>query len=137
MITTNTTCPMAECPKKDECARHAFYLQALAESDDFTVLNTIRLHPTEDGCPHFIVPRVVRMAYGFKRLAATIPRGNARNMDWIVGQTSDSTFYRYQRGERPIAPYEQQLILREVEAAGGDPSVGFNRYEDVTVYIKP
>lgn len=125
---------MAECPKKDICARYSLYLDALEKDEVLNVLNANLLQPTEDGCPHFIVAHQERHAFGFRRLARTIPVGNTSRMDWIVGLTSDSTFYRYKRGERPIPPKYQELILRNVKAVGGDPTVGFDRYEDVTVY---
>ena len=83
MIPSNVTCPLADCPKKDECARHSFYLKALAESESITVLNTTRFHTGPDGCEHFIVPQKVRLAYGFRRLADTIPTGKARNMIYL------------------------------------------------------
>lgn len=137
MITPNISCPLADCPKKDECARHSFYLKALAESESLTILNTTRFEPGPDGCEHFIVPRKERLAYGFRRLADTIPIGNARKMSWGFYFGSESTYFRTKRGERPISPATQASILQHVKAAGGDPSVGFDRYEDTIVYVRP
>lgn len=136
MIHSSVTCPLADCPKKDECARHSFYLKALAESDSFSVLNTTRFQSGPDGCEHFIVPVHERHAYGFRRLYSTIPVGNARYMNWGVCFGSDSTYYRTKRGERPLTPAQQQFILQQVQKAGGNPTVGFDRYEDVIVYRK-
>ena len=134
MIESNITCPKADCPKKDECSRHSFYLKALAESESFHILNTTKLQVGPDGCQHFIVPIQEQWACGFKRLCNTIPIGQARNIKWSSIFGSDSTYYRTRRGERLIAPDQQAKILECVRAAGGNPDVGFDRYTTVTVY---
>ena len=126
---------MADCPKKNECARYAFYLKALAESESYNVLNTTRLQVGPNGCKHFIVPTQEQWAYGFKRLYATIPLGNARKMSWAGLFRSESAYYRTKRGENPIEPTLQTAILQQIEAAGGKPETGFDRYETVTKYV--
>lgn len=131
------TCPLAECSKKGECARHSLYLKAMAESESLTILNTTRFCSGPEGCEHLLVPRQERVAYGFKKLYTTIPTGNARHMNWGIRFGSDSSYYRAKRGARALSPQEQQTILRHVQQAGGDPTVGFDRYEDVTVYVRP
>ena len=55
-------------------------------------------------------------------------------MNWGMLFGSESTYYRTKRGERPLTPAQQQAILQQVQKAGGNPSVGFDRYEDVVVY---
>ena len=134
MIKSTITCPKADCPKKDECARHNFYLMALAESESYHILNTTKLQVGPDGCQHFIVPVQEQWAYGFKHLCETIPIGKARNINWCSIFGSDASFYRTRRGERPITPALQAKILECVSAAGGNPDVGFDRYTTVTVY---
>lgn len=129
-------CMMTQCPVKEKCPRHEFYLKALEESESITILNPKRIHYDEEGCEHRLTPQPQRLAYGFKRLAATIPQGNARNMDWGISFGSESTYFRTKRGERPLTPDEQGIILAHVKASGGDPDVGFDRYEDITVYVK-
>lgn len=137
MIQENTCCPATDCPKKDECARRAFYLNALAKSEAYSVLNTKMLQIGPNGCKHFIVPVQERWAYGFKQLYATIPVGKARKISWEKIFSSDSAYYRTKRGEKVISPSEQTAILQFIEDAGGNPEAGFDRYEDVTVYKKP
>lgn len=137
MITSNIACPMADCPKKDECARHRFYLTAMAESESLIILNTTRLHPGLEGCEHFIVPRQQRLAYGFRRLADSVPSGNARKMNLAAYFSSESTYFRTKRGERPILPAMQASILQSIEEAGGNAAVGFDSYQDTIIYVHP
>ena len=137
MVELNTCCPATDCPKQDECVRYAFYLKALDESETYSVLNTGKLQTGPDGCKHIIVPVQERWAYGFKQLYASVPVGNIRRINWGTLFSSDSAYYRTKRGEKAIFPAQQAAILRRIEAAGGNPEVGFDRYEDAIVYIKP
>ena len=134
MIEPFTCCQKADCPKKDVCSRYAFYLKAIEESESYNILNANKLQVTEDGCRYLITPSQKRVAYGFKHLYATIPNGNARKVGWGRLFSSDSAYYRVKRGDYPIEPDVQTAILKYVKDAGGDPEVGFDRYEDVTVY---
>ena len=135
MLHHTFSCPLTACPKKDECARHSSYLKALTESQTLTMLNPSKVSFDANGCEHFIIPRQVRIAFGFKRLADTIPTGRARNMQWSFDFGSESSFYRTKRGERPLSPEEQALILHDVQSAGGDPTIGFDRYEEKIIYL--
>ena len=119
---------------KDVCSRYAFYLKAIAESESYSVLNVNKLKVTEKGCQYLVTPVQKRLAYGFKHLYATIPTGNARKIGWGRLFSSESAYYRVKRGDYAIEPDVQSAILKYVKEAGGNPEVGFDRYEDVTVY---
>ena len=134
MIEPFTCCPKADCPMKDVCSRYAFYLKAIAESESYSVLNVNKLKVTEKGCQYLVTPVQKRLAYGFKHLYATIPTGNARKIGWGRLFSSESAYYRVKRGDYAIEPDVQSAILKYVKEAGGNPEVGFDRYEDVTVY---
>lgn len=135
-MTYSAYCTMTECPMKDECIRHSFYLKALNESESFTIMNPTRITCGPEGCEHRLTTRKVHVAYGFKRLAATIPQGNFHHMDWGIHFGSESSYYRAKRGERAFYPDEQRIILAHAKAAGGNPDVGFDRYADVTEYVE-
>ena len=136
-ISKTATCPLSACKKSGECARYENYLKAKAEKMEFLTLNADMVSHGDDGCEHRLVRRVVRMAYGFKKLYDSIPKGNA---DYFWAKThfgSESTYYRYKRGEYPLEPERQQKLLEQVKKRGGNPSVGFDRYADETVLVKP
>lgn len=136
MITHSISCPLGNCPKSTQCPRHASYLKALAENDVLTVLNTTKITVGPEGCEHFLVPKPIRLAYGFKKLYNSIPAGNVRYFSIHLPFGSDSSYYRAKRGERELTPDEQAAILRAVRKAGGDPSVGFDRYVDSVTYVR-
>lgn len=137
MIDLYTCCSVEDCPRKDECARHGFYLDALSESEAYTVLNACKQQVGENGCKHCLLPVQERIAYGFRHLYATVPVGNARKIAWSRLFSSDSAYYRTKRGDRALSPAMQNAILKCIADAGGDPETGFDRYEEVTVYKAP
>ena len=136
-LSSTCCCSIAACPKSGVCYRHLNYQKQMADADFFEVLNPSRQAPDANGCQHYIVETTECWAYGFKRLYATIPTGNAKCISWSVYFGSESTYYRTKRGERPLTPIEQQKILDTVARLGGNPSVGFDRYADQKVYRKP
>ena len=136
-ISKTATCPLSACKKSGECVRYEIYLKAKAEEMEFLTLNTDMVSHGDDGCEHRLVRKVVRMAYGFKKLYDSIPKGNA---DYFWAKThfgSESTYYRYKRGEYPLEPDRQQQLLALVRNHGGNTAVGFDRYADVIVLVKP
>lgn len=136
-LSSTCCCSIAACPKSDVCYRHLNYQKQMAEAESFEVLNPTRLAPDANGCPHYIVETTERWAYGFKRLYNTIPTGNTKSISWGVYFGSESSYYRTKRGDRPLPPAAQKYILDTVARLGGNPSVGFDRYDDVKVYRKP
>ena len=133
----STCCPMTECPKCKDCSRHSFYLKAIAEDESLTIINPSKLHYGPNGCEHRLVPVQVRLAYGFTRLDSSLPKCNANRLRSAIHFGSDSTYFRTRRGERSLSPQEQRAILDCVEALGGNPDLGFDRYSDTTIYVHP
>ena len=136
-ISNYTVCPLAACPMSAICARYKNYLEAKPHEVCYSVLNTELFTPTQDGCPHFVVKRQVQFAYGFKKLYSTVPVAHARNFWTGSPFGSESTYHRYRRGEYPMNPDLQQQLLEYFRANGADTSVGFDKYTDGFVYVKP
>lgn len=128
---------MTACPKCKDCARHSLYLKAIADDESITIINPTKIHYGPDGCEHRLVPVQVRLAYGFKGLDSSLPKCNASGLRTAIHFSSDSSYFRTRRGERPIYPSEQRAILERVKALGGNPDIGFDRYEDIVIHVQP
>ena len=50
---------------------------------------------------------------------------------------SESTYYRLRRGEYPLDPEMQTQLLEKIKEKGGNPAVGFDRYADEIVFVRP
>ena len=136
-ISKNAACPLSACKKSGECARHENFLKAKAEKMEYLTLNPDMVSHGDNGCEHRLVRKTVRMAYGFKKLYDSIPKGNA-NYFWLsAGFGSESTYYRHKRGDYPLGPEMQRRLLEKIKEKGGNPAVGFDRYADEIVLVRP
>lgn len=136
MITSQTCCPLTACPKSGTCVHYANYVKTQNDAS-FEVLNTRLITPTDDGCPHLIVEKTERRAYGFERMLATMPIGKAHAFNGYSFFGSQPTYSRAKNGIRAITPKEQAALLKMFQRCGADVSLGFDRYEDVVVVGKP
>lgn len=137
IITSGAVCPLATCAKSGTCIRQLNYQKAVAEEPCFTILNTKLFSPTSDGCPYHLVKKTVRIAYGFNRLYGTVPARNTKLFRLGTEFGSDSTYYRFKRGEYGLSPSQQKRLLDYFLKNGADISVGFDRYQDEITYVKP
>lgn len=136
MLSTSTTCVADSCPLKNNCARYANHQRQLAESEVITIINPTKITITENGCQHRLTESSQCYAFGFKNLAGTIPSATARILHSKSELGSRSNYYRYYRGEKGLSPSEQQRFLNVIKELGGNPEVGFDRYEDIIIYVK-
>ena len=134
-LTNDTCCQAAACPKRNDCVRYTNYLRAQAESEVYSLLNPARLSYSEAGCLHLLMERTERWAYGFKALLGTVPIANKSMLRCGAFGQSQATYYRNLNGQRGLNPQEQQLILQAVTQAGGNPNVGFDRYQEQQVFV--
>lgn len=134
-LTHDTCCQAAACPKRNDCVRYTNYLRAQAESEVYSLLNPCKVSYSETGCPHLLMERTERWAYGFKTLLGTVPIANKSMLQCGAFGKSQATYYRNLNGKRGLTPQEQQLILQAVTRAGGDPTVGFDNYQEQQVFF--
>jgi len=118
-----------------ECPRYANYIKARQSEESYEIINS-RLSPYGDnGCCHRLRSETWRIARGFKKLYASLPVDKARNFHLSTPFSSEAQYYRYKRGEYPMPPAMQKVLLRLFGQKGADTSVGFDRYEEKQVYI--
>lgn len=132
MISHSVCCPLTACKKSGICVRHANYSK-VQELESYELLNTRFISPDENGCPHLLVEKTERLAYGFVKMLNTIPLGKVKKFDGYGFFGSQPTYSRSKNGKRAISPDEQERLLKIFQHCGADISLGFDRYEDVTV----
>lgn len=138
MIDLSAVCQQESCKVKEYCARYSRFLTAKASDRTYNVLNPNFIELTEEGCPERLVERVVREAFGFKKIISTIPSGKAKSLYICTpGFNSKSDYYRARDGQRPITPKEQVIILEFFAQLGADTHIGFDSYKNVTRLGKP
>lgn len=133
----SAVCPLMACKKSGICVRYANYLKAKAEQESYSIINTERIHPDDNGCEYCLVARQVKVAYGFEKLYSSLPVANAKYFWRSSCFRSETTYYRYKRGECKIDVEKQEKLLELFRRKGADISVGFDRYQMETDFVKP
>lgn len=103
-------CFNAECPMASKC----FRFQSRRFKPESVVCGCA-VYPdvfTAQGCKCFVVPQVVNVAWGFRRLYDDVKTRHADNIKLrVMGLLGGKTnYYRYNRGEKKLLPEQQQLI---------------------------
>ena len=124
-------CCLSECERKEECMRYQV-CQLMPErmTDHPCVLPSV-LKKKE--CPRFHPIKKVRAAYGFrfiflKVLAKDITEIRSRIARYLGSQ---ATFFRYQRGDYPLMPRQQEWIQKLFRQYGYTEELSFDRYRDI------
>lgn len=130
-------CPIKSCKMSGQCVRYKRFQEAEEDAESYETLNPKKLKPDEQGCEHRLVSQQWRMAYGFCNLYQTLPVSAASRFYTELPFSSETKYYRYKRGAYPIEPLLQEQLLEIFRKKGGDPSVGFDRYQYQEVLVKP
>lgn len=133
-ISRYVVCPAHHCPMASQCYRYTNYLEALKKEPVMQVLNDDILEIGDKGCKYLYLSRTVEAAYGIERMYASIPHSSSVDF-WrsFPMQCSRRQFYRILHGEVPIMPEQQQDIIEYLSSKGADVTLGFDKYEEVTV----
>lgn len=131
-ISKNVVCDADSCAMASQCSRHQHYQEARKREMVLQVLNTSVLEFGDGGCEYLHIDKAVKVARGFKKMYASIPRGAAVNV-WqrFPFHISRRQFYRLRNGELNILPEDQSAILAYFQLLGADTSLGFDKYEIV------
>ena len=129
----NKNCPLAERCQRRQAA------ELMTEMAPQPVLKATCVTPLayRDGhCIMFTEPRSEKRAWGFGSLYDGIPRKayprmKAAVMEYLCGQ---STYYRYNSGEKTLSERQQQWIAQLFSRNGFTAPVVFDHYKRVTLF---
>lgn len=123
-------CFLSQCPKAGQCVRF--------QSGE--VVNNERKHgravfPTAldgDGCQFFKPIRKLRMAWGFAGLFGRVRHEDYKQLRQAVYEIVGGrrNFYRYDKGEKMLAPEQQRAVLALFDRYGYKDSMSFDNYKD-------
>lgn len=119
------------CPQADKCLR----LMAARHADaSRPVVQTVSpaVWPTEgEKCDYFKPIRIIRMAWGFKRILATLPHEQSLAVSARLHEMyTRPTLSRIANGKRPIGLKEQASIAKVFRPYGIEPGDVFDRWTD-------
>ena len=125
-------CEHADCPKAATCLHQIAYGKLIATEDYLRLLNPQRTPASED-CPHYRDSQPVVYARGFTGMQKRMfPDQYQRFMIFLMGCFSRNGYFERRRGDTPLSPKEQQLVLQALRQAGVTEELPFDKYEENT-----
>ena len=124
-------CYNNECPMRDECLR--YYVAPIVGSN---LDHGPAVYPSAlvDGkCRFYVDKQPIRLAWGFRPLFTKVRHEDYATLRWKVMAlfSSDSKFFRYNRGDFKLTPEQQQEVLDIFRRKGYDTTdMHFAHYED-------
>lgn len=124
-------CYLSECGRKEECMRYQVcQLMPVGITDRPCVLPSV-LKKKE--CPRFHPVKKVRAAIGFKLIFQKVLAKDIQEIRSKIAQYlgSQATFFRYQRGDYPLMPRQQEWIQKLFCQYGYMEELSFDKYRDI------
>ena len=126
-----TLCLKGDCPKAANCLRHVAVAMMPAEVQTWSIVSPTYLAQREGECPMFRSATKVQYARGFVRMMSTLTVKEAHAVkESIIATFGMNMYYRMRRGERLIAPTEQEEIYRLLEKQSVTTRPEFDTYKE-------
>lgn len=131
-----TVCGGTACPRAEECLRHLAFLSIPKEQ---TTASCVLPWALEDGkCAYFVTKVPVVMARGFEGLIRQLKSRDLRH-DLRIALSdylgSKGSYDRYKKGERWLAPEQQEWIIAFLRRYGVEVERPFDEYK-VSFFFK-
>lgn len=125
-------CQMENCPCAQNCLHQIAY-KPLTERDRFLQLINPKFCAPGEQCPHFRDATPVLFACGFKGIQEQITtKQYTAFMKTLKEKFGHNPYYERRRGDYPLTPEEQELILQTLKNVGVAEELKFDRYFEST-----
>lgn len=125
-----TTCQQADCPRANTCLRQLAYESMMAKAPVLSIFNP-RFCTKNDTCPHFRDSAPVTYAREFTGMQRKMfPTQYQTFMSFLMSRFGRTSYFKRRRGETPLSPKEQKLILQALRLAGVSEELKFDQYEE-------
>lgn len=123
-------CQLNDCPKAKNCLRQLAYAP-LMKRDRYLKMINPAFCTKDEKCTFFRESSPVIYARGFKRMQENmLPKQYDIFMRILKEQFGHNQYYERRRGNIPIPPEEQKIILAALKEAGINKDFEFDTYEE-------
>lgn len=123
-------CEKADCPKAAHCLHQIAYAPLRKQESYLHLINPDFCKPG-DSCPFYQSSEPVRYAYGFAHFQQEmLPRQYTTFCAILRNHYGRTAFYDRRRGDKPLSPKEQALVLQTARSVGVTLQLQFSRYEE-------
>lgn len=129
--TDYAVCQRPDCPQAGNCLHQIAY-QPLIERQAIVVrLLNPNLCTGDKACPYFRDSAPVTYARGFTRMQNKMyPQQYHTFMSILVSHFGRNPYFERRRGDSPLSPKEQRLVLNALRRAGVTEEMKFDSYEE-------
>lgn len=122
-------CLNRQCPKADTCLRQLAERSMPEEVRQWHVISPRYQAAAKGDCPYYRPNQKIRYAVGFLKLMDELPHKVNRFV--ALGLTrhfGQRMYYRMRKGERPLSPEEQKVVLQTLRRHGVTEPQEFDDY---------
>ncbi|WP_297905350.1 DUF6078 family protein [uncultured Parabacteroides sp.] len=124
-----TLCLDRQCPKASTCLRQLAEQSMPDETAYWQIISPRHLASLKGTCPYYRPNKKVRYATGFVNLLESLPHKQMLTViPVLMRHFSRRTYYRVRKGERPLSPSEQQVVLNVLKRCGVKEAKDFDAY---------
>ena len=126
-----TVCEHHDCPRAASCLHQIAYGK-LIESKQFLRLINPKNCSKNDQCKYFRDSQPVAYTKGFKEFQKKMfPQQYEKFMSILVNQFGYNPYFERRRGDRPMPPQEQEIVLDALRKAGIQEEMKFDDYVEL------
>lgn len=124
-------CFLDHCPLHQTCLRWLVGQYADATQPSYRAVNPHYPHTATDSCELYREKRCAQVMYGFTRLFDNMPARMAHRIRlFLIMQFGHKYYYEMRKGQRPINPGQQTVILDACRQHGWQGPVTYDRQEE-------
>ncbi|MBR4644536.1 MAG: hypothetical protein IKO73_05195 [Bacteroidaceae bacterium] len=125
-VCLHTNCPMAA-----TCLHQIAYSQLLKKETILRLINP-EMCSKDKECTFYRDSKPVTYAFGFTNFQKKMfPAQYETFMYTLIGKFGRNAYFERRRGESPLSPKEQEIILEALGKAGVTEKMPFDKYEEI------
>lgn len=123
-------CGLEDCPWAASCLHRQAFLK-LIETEDFLRLINPQHCDTNSNCKYYRNSTPVLFARGFVNFQQNMfPNQYQTFMRLLIAHFGRNPYFERRRGDYPLTPEEQEIILKALRQAGVTEELRFDSYEE-------
>ena len=123
-------CIFEECPMAETCL-HLLALKKLQKKETYLRLINPKRCAQDDTCKYYRDSRKVTYAFGFTNFQKKMyPAQYQIFMRTLIKKFGRNPYFERRRGETPLPPKEQEIVLAALRKAGIKEDMAFDHYQE-------
>ena len=129
--TDYSLCQHTDCPMAATCLHQIAY-PLLLKSETYLRLINPKKCSKDRKCPFYRDSKPVTYAFGFTNFQKKMFPGQYQTfMCTLIGKFGRNAYFERRRGDSPLSPKEQEIVLAALQKAGITEKIPFDKYEDI------